>query len=126
MVPPSPWMNQFGRPFIIRRAVCSFATRKDWQTERRYGGGYLLNWGAHIIDPPVLLVDGKVESVYGRLRQTINPGDGEDLFMALQPGTFLFHKTAIDVISKRFGLPHPFSLSHSGIHRLRHARLKRE
>ena len=72
-----------GKPFIIRRAVCSFATRKDWQTERRYGGGYLLNWGAHIIDPPVLLMNGKVESVYGRLKQTINPGDGEDLFMAL-------------------------------------------
>ncbi len=50
----------------------------------------------------------------------------EDLFTALQPGTFLFHKTAIDVMSKRFGLPHPFSLSHEGIHRLRHAWLKRE
>ena len=72
-----------GNVFLIRRAVCSFGTRNDWQTERRCGGGYLLNWGPHIIDPPVLLVDGKVESVYGRMKQTINPGDVEDVFFAV-------------------------------------------
>ncbi|RLB83130.1 MAG: hypothetical protein DRH17_03495 [Deltaproteobacteria bacterium] len=43
---------------------------------------------------------------------------------ALQPGTFLFHKTAIDVMSKRFKLPFPFSLTHEGIYRLRYASLK--
>ena len=91
-----------GRPFIIRRAVCSFATRKDWQTERRYGGGYLLNWGSHIIDPPVLLMNGRVESVYGRLKQTINPGDGEDLFMALmnlEDGTLVQAEYSVSVES---------------------------
>ena len=72
-----------GDPFLIRRVVSSFGTRSDWQTERRYGGGYLLNWGAHIIDPPVLLVGSRVRSVYGRMKQTINPGDVEDLFMAV-------------------------------------------
>jgi peptide/nickel transport system substrate-binding protein len=45
------------------------------------------------------------------------------LIMSLQPGTFLFHKTAIDVMSKRFKLAHPFSLTHEGICRLRHASL---
>ena len=72
-----------GNVFLVRRTVCGFATRSDWQTERRCGGGYLLNWGAHIIDPPVLLLGGKVRSVYGRLKQTINPGDAEDLFLAI-------------------------------------------
>jgi len=72
-----------GDVFLVRRSVCSFGTRSDWQTERRYGGGYLLNWGPHIVDPPVLLMGGDVKSVYGRLRQTINPGDVEDLFMAV-------------------------------------------
>jgi len=43
------------------------------------------------------------------------------LIVSLQPGTFLFHKTAFDVMSKRFDLPH-FSLFHEGIYRLRHAR----
>lgn len=75
--------GDIGRPFMVRRIVSSFATRSDWQTERRCGGGYLLNWGAHIVDPPALLVSGKVKSVFGRMKQTINPGDVEDLFMAV-------------------------------------------
>ncbi len=72
-----------GDVFLVRRAVCAFGTRNDWQTERRYGGGYLLNWGAHIVDPPLMLIGSPVRSVYGRLMQTINPGDVEDLFFAL-------------------------------------------
>ena len=46
------------------------------------------------------------------------------LIISLQPGTFLFQKTAIDVMSKRFRLPHRFSLTHEGIHSLRHADLR--
>lgn len=72
-----------GKPFAVRRTVTSFGTRSDWQTERRYGGGYLLNWGPHIVDPPLLLMGSPVKTVYGQMRQTINPGDVEDLFMAL-------------------------------------------
>ena len=72
-----------GNVFLVRRAVCSFATRHDWQTEKQYGGGYLLNWGPHIVDPPVVLMDSPVQSVYGRMKQTINPGDAEDLFLAV-------------------------------------------
>jgi peptide/nickel transport system substrate-binding protein len=48
------------------------------------------------------------------------------LITSLQPGTFLFQKTAIDAMSKRFSLPPPFSLTHEGIHRLRHAALKQD
>lgn len=56
-------------------------------------------------------------------RKYLNRADA--LIISLQPGTFLFHKTALDVMSKRFDLPYAFSLSHSGIHRLRQARLIR-
>ncbi|HEO72458.1 MAG TPA: Gfo/Idh/MocA family oxidoreductase, partial [Candidatus Hydrogenedentes bacterium] len=72
-----------GNVFLVRRSVHSFGTRNDWQTERRCGGGYLLNWGPHIIDPPVLLMGSRVESVYARMKQTINPGDVEDVFFAV-------------------------------------------
>jgi len=75
--------DAIGRVFLVRRAVSSFGTRCDWQTERRFGGGYLLNWGPHIVDPPLVLAGAPVRSVYGRLRQTINPGDVEDLFLAV-------------------------------------------
>ena len=72
-----------GDVFLVRRVVSSFATRCDWQTEKRCAGGYLLNWGAHIVDPPLMLVDSHAASVSARMRQTINPGDVEDLFFAL-------------------------------------------
>jgi predicted dehydrogenase len=75
--------NAIGDVFLVRHTVCSFATRNDWQTERRYGGGYLLNWGPHIVDSPIVLMGARVESVYARMKQTINPGDTEDVFLAV-------------------------------------------
>ena len=72
-----------GKPFLVRRVVHSFATRNDWQTERAHAGGYLLNWGAHILDPPLQLLGQSAQSVYACMRQLINPGDTEDLFMAV-------------------------------------------
>ncbi len=72
-----------GKVFLVRRREFSFGLRQDWQTERRYGGGYLLNWGPHIVDQAVELLDEPVRSVYGQLRQVINPGDVEDMFYAV-------------------------------------------
>ena len=72
-----------GAVFLVRRVEGSFATRNDWQTERRHGGGYLLNWGPHIVDTPIQLLGSPVKSVYGRLKQTINPGDVEDIFIGI-------------------------------------------
>ena len=47
----------------------------------------------------------------------------ESLIVSLQPGTFLFHKAALDVMSRRFQLPVPFRLNNAGIHHLRQAAL---
>lgn len=47
----------------------------------------------------------------------------DSLIASLQPGTFLFQKTAFDAMSKRFRLPFPFNLEHEGIYRLRYASL---
>ncbi len=47
----------------------------------------------------------------------------EALITSLQPGTFLYHKTAIDVMSRRFKLSGAFSLTSEGIHRLKHVTL---
>ncbi len=70
--------GDIGRVFEIRRSTTTFGLRNDWQTEHRYGGGYLLNWGPHLVDQPLQLTKAPVTRVYGELRQVINPGDGED------------------------------------------------
>ena len=72
-----------GKVFQIRRSEYSFGIRNDWQTEKKFGGGYLLNWGPHLIDQPLQLLNKPVISVYGELKQIVNPGDVEDVFFAV-------------------------------------------
>lgn len=72
-----------GNVFLIRRCCTSFGMRNDWQMETEFGGGYILNWGPHIVDPAVLLGGADVQTVYSQTRKAINPGDAEDLFMAM-------------------------------------------
>jgi predicted dehydrogenase len=75
--------NVIGEVFLIRRHCTDFRRRHDWQTELRYGGGYLLNWGMHIVQPVIALARSPLRRVYGQLLQTINPGDAEDNFLAV-------------------------------------------
>lgn len=72
-----------GRPFMIRRTVASFGTRNDWQTEKKHGGGYVLNWGPHIVDTAVQLAGSPVRTAFARLGKVLNPGDGEDFFFSV-------------------------------------------
>jgi predicted dehydrogenase len=89
-----------GRVFLVRRLVSCFSRRSDWQTQRKFGGGYLLNWGPHILDSAVQLKSLPVRSVYAAMRQTLNPGDTEDLFLAvltLADGTLITAEHTIAV-----------------------------
>ncbi len=72
-----------GKVFQIRRSEFNLGTRADWQTQRRFGGGYLLNWGPHLVDPPLLLAGSPARSVFGELKQIMNPGDVEDVVFAV-------------------------------------------
>lgn len=72
-----------GKVFQVRRSEFTFGVRNDWQTLRKCAGGYLLNWGPHLLDQPLQLLGTRVRSVYGKLRQVINPGDVEDVFYSV-------------------------------------------
>ena len=81
-----PLEGAIGRVFQIRRAVCGFSIRNDWQTERRYGGGYLLGLNglvviAHgsstrvaIANAIRLAARGVEHDVVGRLRERLSAG----------------------------------------------------
>ena len=75
--------GRIGKVYCVRRAVCGFGKRNDWQTQRKCGGGYILNWGPHVVDTAVQLTGRKVRSVYAWTRQVIDPGDVEDSFFAV-------------------------------------------
>ena len=72
-----------GKVHLVRRTELTLGTRSDWQTQSRHGGGYLLNWGPHLVDQPVQLLGTRVRSVWGNMKQLINPGDAEDQFTAV-------------------------------------------
>ncbi len=72
-----------GRVFQVRRGEYTFGMRNDWQMDRASGGGYLLNWGPHIVDQPLQLLGKPAKTVFAQMRQTINPGDAEDVFHAM-------------------------------------------
>jgi predicted dehydrogenase len=72
-----------GKIFQVRRSEFTFGKRRDWQTQKEFGGGYLLNWGPHLIDQPIRLLGKPIKSVYADMKQIINPGDAEDMYYAV-------------------------------------------
>ncbi len=48
--------GKLGRIVEIKITSHSFTRRWDWQTLKKFGGGTLNNWGAHLIDVALLLL----------------------------------------------------------------------
>ena len=75
-----------GNVFFIRRSVCGFDRRKDWQTLSQYGGGQLLNWGPHIVDQALRFSGGDYRRMFSLTRQIAAAGDCEDFIVATFEG----------------------------------------
>jgi len=69
-----------------------------------------------------ILTEAERESRPERVKDLLQEAEG--LIISLQPGTFLFHRTTLDVISRRIDFPYPFSLSPTDIYRLRFASVR--
>lgn len=72
-----------GKVFRVYRAQMTFGKRSDWQTLKAYAGGYLNNWGPHIVEQAMHLVDEPIKTIYAHKRQVINPGDADDMFCSM-------------------------------------------
>ncbi len=44
----------------------------DWHVYKKYGGGMLYDWGVHLIDQMLFMVDSKIKTIYADLRNVIN------------------------------------------------------
>lgn len=75
-----------GQVFRIKRRNQGFGRRNDWQVLRKYGGGMTGNWGIHLVDQCLCLLDSEVADVWGDVKQVFNPGDAEDDIKALIRG----------------------------------------
>lgn len=63
---------------LVRMARCSYQRRNDWQTLRKFGGGMLNNWGAHIVDQGLQLLEGDPVELFADMQNTVAAGDAED------------------------------------------------
>ena len=57
-----------------------YQRRDDWQTIKEFGGGQALNWGPHLVDHALMLLDSEVKYQYGNARHAAAGGDSEDHF----------------------------------------------
>ena len=55
-----------------------FVRRKDWQTLAEFHGGMLNNWGPHLIDQALQLLESPVADLWCDLRHMLAAGDAED------------------------------------------------
>lgn len=67
-----------GDVYEIKLRRGSYQRRNDWQTLIRCGGGQLLNWGPHIIDHALRLLESPVKDIWSDLKRIAAVGDAED------------------------------------------------
>lgn len=54
----------------------------DWHIYQKYGGGMLYDWGVHLIDQMLWMVDSKIKTVFADVRNVINQ-EVDDYFMII-------------------------------------------
>ena len=70
--------GKLGEIYEIKHCVHGYQRRDDWQTIIDCGGGQLNNWGPHLIDHGVQLLESPVKDVWSDLKLIAALGDAED------------------------------------------------
>ena len=67
-----------GDVFEIKMRRVRYQRRDDWQTLLVHGGGQLLNWGPHVVDHALQLLESPVARMWSDLKRIAAVGDAED------------------------------------------------
>lgn len=78
--------GKLGRVYEIKLARNSFQRRDDWQTLSQFGGGQTLNWGPHIVDHSLRLLDCEPVEIFSQLDHVAAGGDCDDHIKILYKG----------------------------------------
>jgi len=68
-----------GEVYHVRAGGYQYARRDDWQAMRRFGGGMLNNYGAHLLDQILQIVGYDIKRVFASLRVAASLGDADDV-----------------------------------------------
>ena len=72
-----------GKVYLMKMSSTAFLHRNDWQAFKKYGGGMLNNYGAHIIDKQLYLAGASAVSVHGHMNRITSAGDADDFVKLL-------------------------------------------
>lgn len=65
--------HALGDIFTIQSGIYGLnGNMHDWHVYKKYGGGMLYDWGVHLIDQMLFMVDSKVKTIFADLRNVIN------------------------------------------------------
>jgi predicted dehydrogenase len=78
--------KKLGDVFQIALRVHKYQMRNDWQTLKEFGGGQLLNWGPHVVDWGMRLLNSPVADIWSDLKCVAAAGDAEDTIKLLIRG----------------------------------------
>ncbi len=67
-----------GNVYEIKLHRLGYQRRDDWQTIKSCGGGQLNNWGPHLVDHALQLLESPVAEVWSDLKKVAAVGDAED------------------------------------------------
>lgn len=70
---------RIGDVYMVKRAMCGYAPRDDWQAYTKYGGGMLNNYGSHLLDQLLHAVGERPRRIAAHLRAVATRGDAEDV-----------------------------------------------
>ncbi|MBD3948547.1 Gfo/Idh/MocA family oxidoreductase [Tuanshanicoccus lijuaniae] len=69
-----------GKTYTIQSSLYGFnGNMHDWHIYPEFGGGMLYDWGIHLLDQILFMVESKIESVYATVKNVINK-DVDDYF----------------------------------------------
>jgi len=75
-----------GKIHLVKLHRHFFQRRKDWQTILDCGGGLLNNWGPHLVDHAIRMVDAPIKDIWSDLQLVSSLGDAEDHIKLLLKG----------------------------------------
>ncbi|MBR7127040.1 MAG: Gfo/Idh/MocA family oxidoreductase [Lentisphaeria bacterium] len=67
-----------GEIYEVKLCRHRFQLRNDWQTIKACNGGQLNNWGPHLIDHAIILMQSPIKEIWSDLKNTVTLGDAED------------------------------------------------
>lgn len=106
--------NTLGKVFRIESRVHgSRGIPGDWRNQKEFGGGMVLDWGVHLLDQIMQMIDKKVISIYSTLSFVTNENCDDGFTVTIQFQDDL--TVVVEVGTSNFiGLPRWYMLGENG------------